>query len=435
MKHILGPRSAFDGGLFLPDRKAMLARRPIQTLHPDSPLQVPLTARSKLQTERIVDIDDTVVRGQALSRALQADAINAHAPAAGKVTAIGRVWTAYDGFLPSVTIEPDGSDQRTPRHQGWDEESLITQLAEHGVMCSDPRAPLHVVMRKAIESGVTTLIVNAMETEPYLCSDLRTLVEYPSRMVDAICDLADALCVTNAILAVPYRHRRVVRRLRREVVGRHVAIEALANPYPQCHPVMLTKAILDLEVPVGGSPLDCGVVVLPLGSVRQAADALLADEPVTDAVITIAGDAIEHIGTYRVAVGTPLSELARRLDIRAPVRQVVVGGPLTGVAMGYRDAVVTSTMTGVLFFAQREDVRPVPCIRCGWCIEDCPVGIDPQALMKLEIVDQPSSQSVTDLKACIECGLCSHVCPSRLPVAESIYRARARVANTTGEAS
>ncbi len=435
MKHILGPRSAFDGGLFLPDRKSLLARRPIQTLHPDGPLQVPLTVRADLRTECIVDVGDTVVRGQALARALQSDAINAHAPAAGKVTAIGRVWTANDGFLPSVTIEPDGTDQRTPRHQGWDEESLITQLAEHGVMCSEPRAPLHVVMRKAIESGVTTLIVNAMETEPYLCSDLRTLVEHPSRTIDAICDLADALCVSNAILAVPFRHRRVVRRLRREVVGRHVTIEALANPYPQCHPVMLTKAVLDIEVPVGGSPLDCSVVVLPLGSVRQAADALLADEPVTDALITVAGDAIEHIGTYRVAVGTPFSDLARRLDIRAPVRQVVVGGPLTGVAMGYRDAVVTSTMNGLLYFAHREDVRPVPCIRCGWCIEDCPVGIDPQALMKLEIVDQPSSQSATDLKACIECGLCSHVCPSRLPVAESIYRARVRVHSRTGDAS
>lgn len=435
LRHILGPRSAFDGGLFLPDRKATLARRPIQTLHPDGLLHVPLTARADLKTECIVKVGDDVVRGQALSRALQADAINAHAPTAGKIIANGRVWTAHDGFLPVVTLEPDGSDRRIPRHQGWDEESIITQLAEHGAMCSAPRAPLHIVMRSAIERGATTLIVNAMETEPYLCANLRTLVEHPGRMIDAICDLADAMCVSQAILALPYRHRRVVRRLRHEVTGRDVSIEALANPYPQCHPVMLIKAILDMEVPAGGSPLDCGVSVLPLDSVRQAADALIADEPVTDALITVAGDAIEHAGTYRVAIGTPLSDLARRLDIRAPVRQVIVGGPLTGVPLGYRDSVVTSAMTGVLFFGQKDDVRPVSCIRCGWCIEDCPVGIDPQALMRLEVVEQPGRQSVVDLQACIECGLCSHVCPSRLPVAESIYRARARLAEPAGKPS
>lgn len=428
LTHLLGPRSAFDGGLYLPDRKAGLARRPIQTLHPDGPLHVPLMVRRDLATEAVVAPGERVVTGQALSRATNDQAVGVHAPAAGIIKSLERVWTVDDGFLPGAILEPDGTSDKVPQHQGWDDESIIVQLAECGVMCETPRAPLHVVMREAIAAGVSDLIVNAMETEPYLTADLRTLVEYPGRMIDATCELADALGVSRAILAVPYRHRRVVRRLQSEAMGRYVEIVALSNPYPQCHPVMLLKAILDREVAPGASVLSEDAVVLPLAAVRRAADALLSDLPTTHALMTVAGDAVEHAGTYRVPVGTPLSKLAHRVGIVAPAGKAVYGGPLTGRALGYEDAVVTVDSNALLLFGRADTTRPVPCVRCGWCIEDCPVGIDPPTLMRLETETTCSDDKRVALRACIECGLCSHVCPSRLPLSETIIRNRVRFA-------
>lgn len=428
LTHLLGPRSAFDGGLYLPDRKSGLARRPIQTLHPEGPLHVPLTVRRDLPTEPVVRKGDRVVLGQTLSRATNDQAVGVHAPCAGHILALERVWTVDDGFLPGAVLLPDGSSDKVPQHQGWDDESIIVQLAECGVVCDMPRAPLHVVMREAIAAGVTDLIVNAMETEPYLTSDLRTLVEYPGRMIDATCELADALGVSRAILAVPFRHRRVVRRLQSEAAGRYVEIVPLSNPYPQCHPVMLLKAVLDREVAPGASVLSEDAVVLPLATVRRASDALLSDLPTTHALMTVAGDAVEHAGTYRVPVGTPLARLAKRVGMLAPATQGVYGGPLTGSAFGYEDAVVTHDSKALLLFGRADVARPVPCVRCGWCIEDCPVGIDPPALMRLETEATCSEQKRTALRACIECGLCSHVCPSRLPLSETIIRNRIRFA-------
>ncbi len=428
LTHLLGPRSAFDGGLYLPDRKAGLARRPIQTFHAEGPLHVPLTVRRDLLTETIVRVGDRVVLGQALSRATNDQSVGVHAPASGVITKIERVWTVEDGFLPGAILAPDGSNERMPQHQGWDDESIIVQLAECGVVCDIPRAPLHVVMREAIAAGVTDLIVNAMETEPYLTADLRTLVEFPGRMIDATCELADALGVSRAILAVPFRHRRVVRRLQSEAAGRYVEIVALSNPYPQCHPVMLLKAVLDREVAPGASILSEDAVVLPLSTVRRASDALLSDLPTTHALMTIAGDAVEHAGTYRVPIGTPMSRLARRVGVAVPAAQAVYGGPLTGSALGYDDAVVTPDSKALLLFAKADAARPVPCVRCGWCIEDCPVGIDPPSLMRLESEMVCTDQKRIALKACIECGLCSHVCPSRLPLSETIIRNRIRFA-------
>lgn len=424
--NLLGPQKAFSGGLFLPDYKSVTARRPIELLNVDGPLHLPLTVRRDLKTTPCVEVGDHVRRGQRLSRSTCHDSLPVHAPTSGRIVELGRVWSAFDGYLPSAVLEPDGRDEALPQHQGWEDESLIVQLAEHGVMCADPRAPLHVVIKQAVAKGVTDLIVNAMETEPYLTSDLRMLVEEHGRIIDVICELADALGVSHAILALPFRHRRVVKRMQAEAQGRYVEVAALANPYPQCQPHVLVKALLQCEVAPGGSVLDKNVVVLPLSAVGQAAKALLDDRPLTHAVMTVAGDAVERAGTYRVAIGTPMRHLAERVGLVSPVGKAVCGGPLTGHALGNEEAVVTADTKALLLFSEVETSVPVPCIHCGWCVEDCPVGIDPTTLMHLESRMNCTDTEMAHLRACVDCGLCSYVCPAQLPLSETIKRMRTR---------
>jgi len=435
---IFGPRSAFDGGLFLSDHKAETARRPIETLSADGRLHVPLRVRRGLETIPAVKAGDRVVAGQRLSRAASHDSVPVHAPAAGRIVKLDRVWTTRDGYLPCAILEPDGTADAVEQHQSWEDESVIVQLAECGAMSSQPRRPLHRVIQGAVAAGATDLIINAMETEPYLTADLRTLVEQPGRMIDAACELADALGVSRAILAVPFRHRRVVKRLMSEASGRFLEIAALANPYPQCHPAMLLKSVLDREIAPGGNVLDEGAVVLPLSAVRHAADALLDDKPVTHVVMAVAGDRVVHRGTYRVAIGTPLRRVAERVGLELPAVKAICGGPLTGLPLGHADAVVTVGTTALLLFSKAEGSTPVPCIHCGWCVEDCPVGIDPPSLMHLESKSDCTETQLSHLTACIDCELCTHVCPAELPLAATIRRMRMRftaATETAGTAS
>ncbi|MFQ5429673.1 MAG: RnfABCDGE type electron transport complex subunit C [Phycisphaerae bacterium] len=423
---LLGPRQAFDGGLFLPDHKSITARLPIETLHVEGPLHVPLTVHRDLETAPVVRTGDRVIAGQRLSHPVGPNGLPVHAPTSGRITAFSRVWTTLDGYLPGAVLEPDGRDEATPRHQGWEDESFIVQLAQRGVMCSRPRTPLHLLIREAIAAQATDLILNGMETEPYLTAELRMLVEMPGRIIDTACELADALGVSRAVLALPFRHRRVVRRLRAEAEGRHIEIAPLPNPYPQCHPIILVKSLLEQEIAPGGTPLDAGAVVLPLSAVAAAADALLDDRPVTHVTMTVAGDAVERGGTYRVAIGTPMRNVAEQVGIAAPVRRAVFGGPLTGLSLGHEDAVVTAETTALLLFANAEPAVPVPCIRCGWCVEDCPAGIDPPRLLDLEARPSCNGLELTRLRGCLDCGLCTYVCPSQLPLAETIRRTRTR---------
>jgi len=427
LTELFGPRPKFDGGLFLPDHKSVTARRPIETLTVTETLHVPLRTHRNLTTQTLVRPGDRVLTGQHLADALDAAAVPVHAPTSGTIRELRPVWSPLEGMLPGAVLEPDHRHEPMPATPGhWSAESFITQLAECGALCPRPRMPTHRFVQEAAAAGVAELIVNAMETEPYLTADLRTIVEEPGRMIDATCEFADALGVQRVIVALPYRHRRLVRRVQSEALGRFIEVEALSNPYPHCEPNVLVKAVLDREAPPGGSPLDVGVVVMPLAAIRGGADALLSDRPTTHAVMTIAGDAADRIGTYRVAVGTPIADLTARVGLLAPVARAICGGPLTGVDIGHPDAVVTADMNALLLFATSPDVRPVPCVRCGWCIEDCPVGLDPVELVQLETRDGWSPPEQERLNACVECGLCSYVCPAELPLADTIRRLRGR---------
>jgi electron transport complex protein RnfC len=422
---LLGPRYRMDGGLFLPDGKSVTARLLVQTLGVDAPLDVPLSVRADLPTRPIVSPGDRVLRGERLAEPIGGESVPVHAPTSGHVAGFGQAWTPADGWVPAVRIEPDGADAGMERAWRWESESFIEQLRGLGVMCPSPRAPAHGVICQAVRAGVTDLVVNAMETEPYLTADLRTLVESPGRLIDATCEVADALGVGRVILAMPDRHRRVLRRVESEARGRFVEVAPLPDKYPQCDPVVLTRTLLDREVPPGGSPLDVGVLVAPTAMVRSAADALLDGRPATHAVLSVAGDAVERPGTYRVAVGTTLAALAEKVGLAGRPGQVVWGGPLTGTAILSEQFVVTLDTKAVLFFLRAEEARPAPCIHCGWCVEDCPVGLNPVGLAELEHAPACTPAERLLLRACTGCGLCSYVCPSQIPLAASILRGRA----------
>ncbi len=429
--NLIGPRRRFDGGLFLPDDKSVTARRPIENLAVDGPLHVPLQVRGDLTTTPEVAPGDRVHGGQRLARPTEPHALPVHAPTSGTIVALRQVWTAADGYLPGAVLEPDGRDDWAKPHLSWLGESFVGQLADCGVACPMPRGPLHTLIRQAAQAGVTDLIINAMETEPYLTADLRTLVEQPGRIIDVACEIADALGAQRVLVALPFRHRRVVKRIESEARGRYVEVAPLANRYPQCSPIVLVNTLLDREVAPGEGVLDVGAVVIPLAAVRAAAEALLDGRPVTRVVMTVAGDIVDRPGSYRVAVGTPMGGLARRLGLIGTVAQAISGGPLTGIPLGRQDAVVTADTVALLLFSTSQQSDAVPCIHCGWCVEDCPVGLDPSTLIDLESRSVCDDVNLARLHACVDCGLCSYVCPAQLPLATSIKSSRDRFARAT----
>jgi electron transport complex protein RnfC len=178
-----------------------------------------------------------------------------------------------------------------------------------------------------------------------------------------------------------------------------------------------------METPYGRAPLDIGSFVLDLSTVASLTDALQG-QAMTSKLLTVAGPCAAAPGNYRVPIGTRVSNIIEQVGLAEPLAQVVVGGPLTGSSINTLDAVITKHTRGILLAntEMAKPSRPGPCIRCGWCQQDCPVGLDPAAI--LDIVERRTYTNAAAQRplACLECGLCSYVCPSELPLARAVIQ-------------
>ena len=74
--------------------------------------------------------------------------------------------------------------------------------------------------------------------------------------------------------------------------------------------------------------------------------------------------------------------------------------------------------------AETLTVEPSPCIRCGRCVEACPMGLMPLEMSKRARRDDLDGALAFGLIDCISCGSCAYACPSRIPLVQYFDYAR-----------
>jgi electron transport complex protein RnfC len=204
---------------------------------------------------------------------------------------------------------------------------------------------------------------------------------------------------------------------------------------------MLLKTLFDEEVEVrlsdGAGELAsdrAGVCVLAVSSVSAAADAMLFNRPLTHRVVTVSGEAVSAPGNFTVPVGMCYADLLGYCDVTPVIDRLVVGGPMTGIAQPDDQSVFTKQTPGLVLFSAAMVHQPGPCVRCGWCVEDCPVSLNPTLLAGLAESGRWHKGFDHHAETCIECNICSYVCPSRLPLLEQIRKLKRAMARESAEA-
>jgi electron transport complex protein RnfC len=149
-------------------------------------------------------------------------------------------------------------------------------------------------------------------------------------------------------------------------------------------------------------------------------------------VITITGPAVKRKGNYRIPIGTPLRFLLEHVGVEQEVGRVFLGGPMMGQAASSLDIPITKGTSGVVAFTDTEVERThrqlYPCIRCAYCVDACPIFLDPSRLGALaEHGEYDRMKQEFNLMDCFECGSCSFVCPSHIPLVQHFRVAKAAV--------
>jgi len=383
-----------------------------------------------------VEIGQRVCAGQLIGRPGSGNAsVPVHAPTSGRVTDVVRVETPYAAEVLAVQIEPDGRNEwippSRPAAETLDAEALVDEITSAGVIGTGAEGvPIGDILREVYRRKVRHLIINAMESEPYLTAEYRILCERGGSVVRTANLLARKLGIQRLWLALDRENTSLIRDLRHRAHGTPLRITPLPNKYPQGATPLLVRSIVGHEIPYGKTAMDVGVVVLDTATVLAIGQAVFDGHPFVSRILTVAGHAAAKPGNYEVSFGTPLHRIVEQVGVRGDLHRVVIGGPMTGLAVSSLDGVTTKRVSAVLLLSARQAAvrRPRACIRCGWCLEDCPVGLDPPSLLMAAEAGRADDIARLFPHACLACGICTYVCPSELPLAEGVAKARARVA-------
>jgi electron transport complex protein RnfC len=435
----LGLKS-FRHGIHPPEAKDETSGLPIRQF-PFAPLLVvPLVQHLGKPSLPVVREGQAVARGQRIARPDGFMSVSMHAPASGTVKSIGPTPSISGRMVPAVFIEPQpGSTQEVmegtpcPLASATPGE-IVAAIQDAGIVGLGGAAfPTHAKLRIPAERHVDTLIINGAECEPYLTTDHRVMLEQRDDIFTGIRYLLEVTGAERAIVALEANKLDAAEHLRSGLPeDLPASVEVLRVKYPQGAEKMLISALLGREVPSGGLPLDVHALCINVATAAEIGRLLPHGRGIQERVITITGPAVRHKGNYRIPIGTPLRFLLGEVGVEEDVTRVFLGGPMMGAAAPSLDIAITKGTSGVVAFdatrAERSHRHVYPCIRCGYCLDACPIRLDPAQLGNLARSQEYTRMADEfHLMDCFECGSCSFVCPSHIPLVQQFRFAKAAV--------
>ncbi|HWO89053.1 MAG TPA: electron transport complex subunit RsxC [Gemmatimonadales bacterium] len=428
----------FRHGVHPPELKELTARIPIRRLPYPDEVVLPLSQHTGKPAKLVARVGDHVERGDLVAAADGFVSSPVHASAAGTVASV-ELWPHPDGTWQTavrIAVErysPQAIRPRVvPRWEDLTPAQLVQAVQDAGVVGLGGAAfPAHVKLSPPKDIRIDTLVINGCECEPYLTTDHRTMVEYPERVHLGIRIMLKAVGVRRAVIGVELNKPDAIEALKRTLPGDlDVSVVGLRVRYPQGAEKMLIKSLLDREVPSGRLPMHVGVIVQNVASVATIAEVFESGLPLVERIVTVTGRGIRRPANLIVPVGTKLRDLIAACGgLTDNTREIVFGGPMMGVPVADLDTPLTKGITGVVALVD-EEVRPqqsLPCIKCGHCLDACPVFLNPQLLGALARAGRYEDMVAAHLNDCMLCGCCSYVCPSNIPLAQLFRASKAAV--------
>jgi electron transport complex protein RnfC len=285
-------------------------------------------------------------------------------------------------------------------------------------------------IKLATKEKIDTLVINAIECEPYLSSDYRLILEHPGRVVTGMKYIMQALNVKKGLIAIKGNKDPLYQVLTQVLDVRFpeldIKVVKVGDYYPQGWEIEMFKSALNIDIPHGVLPMKYGVIGFNVSTAVGVYDAIKHNLPVTKRHFTLTGDAIKFPQNYRVKVGTSVRELIAQSDgyiEDAGDIIIVLGGPMMGTSTVSDDVIVSKTTTSVIVLKNVE-YKEEPCVRCGSCVYSCPVHIEPVQIMNAVIRNDKDAMKGLEAYKCIECGLCAYVCTSKIHVTDYVRKAK-----------
>jgi electron transport complex protein RnfC len=421
----------FKGGTHPPHSKKATESLAIEKANEPKVVVIPMQQHIGAPCEPIVQVGDEVKIGQKIGEAKGFVSVPVHSSVSGKVIAVEPRLYSGGTAVPCIVIESDMlntiSDEVVPKGDlaALSPEDIKNIIKEAGIVgMGGATFPTHVKLSPPPDKNVDTVILNGAECEPYLTSDHRLMLEHPEDVVFGLQAFMKTLGVKKGYIGIETNKPDALEKVFEAAKGiEDIEVVALKTKYPQGAEKQLIHACTNREVPSGGLPADAGVVVNNVGTAAAVAKAIKTGMPLIERIVTVTGAGVNNPKNLLVKIGTSFRDIIEQCGgFKGNVGKVIAGGPMMGITQFSVDIPAIKGTSGILVLSEEEARLPEPsnCIKCGKCVEACPINLMPVNISAYSLAGMYEQAETLNAMDCIECGSCSFVCPAKRPLVDSI---------------
>lgn len=434
------------GGIH-PDDKKLSAQCKIEKLPLPDRVYVSMAQHLGAPAKPVVQVGSRVKVGDVIGEPGGFISAYVHSPVSGIVKSVGPRADIVGNPVTHIEIEVSSDEW----NEGIDRSStLVTEIPDSNevilekikmggvVGLGGATFPTHVKLCPPPGKKAECLIINGAECEPYLTSDNRIMIERSSEIIMGVAIMSRLLGGCPVVIAIEENKEEAIMKMSSALsslkkstdVCSKLEIRTLRKKYPQGGEKQLIDAVMQRRVPSGGLPIDVGAVVQNVATALAVYEAVQKNKPLISNVMTVTSDEMILQHNFLFRIGTPLSFIASYAGGVPPqAAKIISGGPMMGKAVSNIDATTVKGTSSLLFLTSEQTRRRAPsaCVRCGRCIDVCPMGLEPYLLFKLSSVGDMSQLEDNSVQDCIECGCCVYSCPSAVPLLDLIRPAKSAV--------
>ncbi|MCW8922133.1 MAG: electron transport complex subunit RsxC [Gammaproteobacteria bacterium] len=432
----------FHGGLKLNYHKELSNQGPIAKCKPQSRYVIPLQQHIGAAGEVIVKQGQRVLKGQMLAISEKLVSAPVHAPVSGTIVEIGKHATPHPSGMEAdcIIIENDFQDEWVEKKPVADDYNQMNSHDLRNIIRNAGIVGLGgAVFPSAIkqtEVNINTLILNGIECEPYITCDDLLMRERAREVIQGADIIAHIIKARECIITIEDNKPEAIAAMQAAIDEDSTGffrLQIVPTLYPSGSEKMLIKIVTGKEIPMNGLPADIGVLCHNVGTAYAIHKAIYEDEPLISRIVTVTGNGIEQAQNLEVPIGTSIADCIEQCGgYSSDAHCLIIGGPMMGYSLD-NDAVPVIKACNCLLVTSSDEIYPanteahMPCIRCGRCVEACPVQLLPQQLYWYASCGNHERVSEYHLFDCIECGCCTYVCPSQIPLVQYYRNAKSEI--------
>ena len=404
----------------------------------------PLSQHIGAPAKPVVKRGDVVKVGTLLAEAGGFVSAPIHSSVSGKVAKVDASFDASGYRKPVIIVDVEGDEweetidrseklETLGRHPELTPEQIVEKIKAAGVTgMGGAGFPTFIKLCPPPGATAECVIINAVECEPYITSDYRLMMEHADEILVGLELLMKAAKVEKGYIGIETNKPEAIRLLSEKTASDpRIEVVPLKQRYPQGGEKQLVDAVIRRQVPAPPAiPVNVGAIVQNVGTAFAVYQAVMKNKPLFERYTTVTGKKLARPGNYLVRMGTPMHDLIELCGgTPDDDNKLLAGGPMMGKALTTDEVPVCKGTNSITVISGAEARRKPadPCIRCGKCVNVCPMGLEPYLLATLSAKKMWERVEAEDVTSCIECGSCQFTCPSHRPILDNIRNGKQTV--------